>query len=96
MVRKVHGRVGHTGGYDEVCERLVWDLRARAVVLIVVDGRLKEGTGMSVCVDPQKPGALELGMGGGELSKLLRAVADLIDAGVGPNGATKVSYPEQD
>ncbi len=95
MTRKVHTQVGHTGGYDEVVERLCRDLRARAVVLVVVDGRLKDGIGMSVGVDPSKPGALEFAAGG-RLSELLRRAADLIDAGAGPNGFTHSTYPDAD
>jgi hypothetical protein len=82
MTRKT-SQTGHAGKYDEICERLSLDLKASAVVLIVVDGR--HGHGMSVSVDPAKPGAVAMATGG-ELAQLIRNVADQLDAGEAPGG----------
>lgn len=75
---------GSAGRYDEICERLGLDLKAAAVVLIVVEGR--HGSGMSVSVDP-KGGHARMLVGGDLLSALLRKMADQLDAGAGPGGA---------
>lgn len=91
---KTRMKVGETGGYDEICTRLAHDLKARAVVLIVVGGRLKEGNGMSVAIDRDQPGAIDLGMGG-ELSALLRGAADFVDSGMGPGGVSLVDFSEE-
>lgn len=81
---------GTEGKYDEVAERLMRDLKADAIVLIVRNGRLG-GNGMSCAVDPNKPGGLELATGWA-MPELLRRVADGIEAGIaeghGPSGIT--------
>lgn len=78
---------GREGRYDDIAERLMRDLKADSVVLIVRNGRL--GNGFSCCIDPSKPGGIELGMGY-SMPEHLRAVADSIEAGIaeshGPDG----------
>lgn len=79
---------GKEGKYDEVAERLMRDLKADALVLIVRNGRLG-GNGFSCAVDPNKPGGLELATGYA-MPELLRRLADAIEAGIaeghGPDG----------
>lgn len=75
---------GRSGNYDAICERLSLDLKAAAVVLLVIGGR--HGSGMSVSVDP-KGGIARVAMGGNELAALLREMADALEAGEGPAGA---------
>ncbi len=74
---------GKAGNYDEICERLSLDLKAAALVLLVIGGR--HGSGMSVSVDP-KGGLSGVAMGGDELAAMLREMADMIEAGEGPSG----------
>jgi len=76
-------QVGNAGKYDETTERLSVELDATAIVLIVIDG--KRGNGMSVSVNPARPGALEMFAGAG-LARVLRAAADKLDGGERPNG----------
>lgn len=76
-------QVGRAGRYDEIAERLAHDLKAAAVVLLVVDGR--HGNGMSISADPRRGGA-PLALGDG-LAALLRIMADKLDSGeASPNG----------
>jgi hypothetical protein len=83
---------GHAGNYDIVCERLGLDLKAAAVVLLVLGGR--HGSGMSVCIDP-KGGLSQVAMGGLELASLLRECAEKIEAGHGPQGARYTATNEE-
>lgn len=76
-------QVGPAAKYQGICEQLGHDLKATACVLIVIDGRM--GNGMCVSVDPKKPRARELAMGGG-LAQMLRSMADAIEGGEGPVG----------
>jgi hypothetical protein len=86
------GQSGNKGAYDHISENLSRDLKADAVLLLVVKGRL--GTGLSVSVNAAKPGAMEMSMGGG-LAAVLRRIADQLDAGEPPNGIrTTVFNPE--
>lgn len=81
---------GVEGKYDEVAERLMRDLKADAIVLIVRNGRLG-GHGFSCAVDPNKPGGLTLASGYA-MPELLRGLAASIEAGIveshGPSGIT--------
>jgi len=87
---------GNAGKYDEVAERLMGDLKADAVLLIVRNGRLG-GSGFSCALDPGKPGGYELAMGF-SVPRLLREMADAIEAGIveghGPDGITMAGPPE--
>lgn len=73
-------QLGPEGRYQVICETLGRDLKADAVVLIVIKGR--HGTGMSVSTGK---GNHELGYGS-KLVAILRAVADDIEAGGQPDG----------
>ena len=83
MAKKVVIQEGRGGKFDEICERLARDLKASAVVLVVVGGQ--RGTGMSVSVDPNG-GHASLTVGGDELAAILFEVAERIAAGAGPAG----------
>lgn len=95
MGRKVIS--GQAGRYDEIAERLMRDLRADAVVLIVRNGRL--GEGMSCAVDPNKPGGIALAMGH-TMPELLERVAASIRLGIeqshGPDGIVVIPEVEDD
>lgn len=95
MGRKVIS--GREGKYDEIAERLARDLKADAVVLIVKNGRL--GEGMSCCINPEKPGAVELAMGF-TMPELLESIAAMIRLGIeqshGPDGIVAVPKVEDD
>lgn len=87
MVKRVIS--GTEGKYDDIGERMLKDLKADALVLIVRNGRL--GNGFSCAIDPSKPGGVQLAMGFG-MPELLRKLADGIEAGIleghGPDGIT--------
>lgn len=83
-------QAGNAGKYDQICERLGLDLKAAAVVLIVVDGR--HGNGMSVCIDPKGEHA-DIG-GGAQLAELLRRMAEMIEAGERPDGTRLTATDE--
>lgn len=95
MARKVIS--GREGRYDDIAERLLRDLKADAVVLIVKNGRL--GEGMSCAVDPGKPGAVELAMGF-TMPELLESIAAAIRLGIeqshGPDGIVVAPEVEED
>jgi len=95
MGRKVIS--GREGKYDEIAERLLRDLKADAVVLIVRNGRL--GEGMSCAINPEKPGAVELAMGF-TMPALLESVAAAIRLGIeqghGPDGIVVTRKVEDD
>lgn len=76
-------QLGRAGKYDQVAKNLCTDLKAGAVVLIVVDGR--HGNGMSVSA---KAGNEGLAFGEG-LAELLRKMAEQLETGAvaGPSGA---------
>jgi hypothetical protein len=76
-------QVGQASRYQGICEQLGHDLKATAVVLIVVDGRM--GSGFCCSIAPEKPGAVELSHGGG-LAATLRVMADRLESGEGPSG----------
>lgn len=76
-------QVGQAARYQGICEQLGHDLKATAVVLIVVDGRM--GNGFCCSIDPNKPGGIELGHGGG-LAAMLRNMAAHIEGGEKPAG----------
>ena len=78
-------QVGRAGKYDEIAERLCKDLKAGAIVLIVVDGR--HGHGMAVSVNGQSDHRM-LAFGDG-LAELLHASARQLETGAvaGPAGA---------
>lgn len=66
--------------YDQITTNLCRDLKAKAVVLMVIEGR--EGTGMCVATRPDS-----VGFGHPEvLGDFLRSMADTMSAGVGPEG----------
>ena len=94
--RKVGKRTvvsGREGKYDDIVERLSLDLKAKAVVLVVIDGRL--GSGMSVSIDPRREGAFELAQGGG-LALIMARVAEDIARGYGPEGVVVAEFgPEK-
>ena len=95
MARKVIS--GREGRYDEIAERLLRDLKADAVVLIVKNGRL--GEGMSCAINPEKPGAVELAMGF-TMPELLESIAGMIRLGIeqshGPDGISVTPKVEED
>lgn len=76
-------QVGEAARYQAICEQLGHDLKATACVLIVVDGRM--GSGFCCNINPSKPGAIELSHGGG-LARMLRIMADRMEAGEQPAG----------
>lgn len=84
-------QVGREGKYDEIAQRLCHDLKAGAVVLIVINGRL--GNGMSVSASAGNEG---LAFGDG-LADLLHAMAGQIESGnvTGPAGARFTSGLEE-
>lgn len=71
--------VGHAGRYDDIAEKALREADAKGVVLIVIEG--KHGFGMSVPTRPEA--AIGVNM---HLPALLRAAADLIEQGHGPDG----------
>lgn len=71
--------VGHEGNYDVEAQRLLEEQQAKAVVVVVIDG--KKGFGMSVSTFPQH--AIQMHFA---LPQILRSVADSIDGGAGPDG----------
>lgn len=72
-------QAGSPGAYDQEAERLLVEMRAKAVVVIVLEG--KRGFGMSVSCSPNAAAQMHVA-----LPALLRAVADGIDGGAGPDG----------
>ena len=75
---------GDAGKYDDLSAELLRTTNASAVVLAVVGGN-RGRFGMSVSVDPDKPGAVEMASGKG-LAALLRTMADALDGGYPPDG----------
>lgn len=75
--------IGHPGRYCAQAARVLRETKADAVVMVVVNG--DKGFGMSFSVDPRKPGAVALASGVG-LAEVLRAIANDIDGGAGPDG----------
>lgn len=80
---------GREGKYDDISERLSLDLKAKAVVLVVIEGRL--GSGMSVSIDPKREGAFELAQGGG-LAEIMMKVALDLAGGARPEGVVATEY----
>jgi hypothetical protein len=84
-------QLGREGKYDQIALALCKDLKAGAIILVVVDGR--HGNGMSVSAGPQHLG---LAMGTG-LAELLRKMAEQLETGAvtGPAGARFTSRGEE-
>lgn len=75
--------IGHPGRYDAHAARVLRETKADGVLMVVLNG--DKGFGMSFSVDPKKPGAVALASGVG-LAEMLRAIANDIDGGAGPDG----------
>lgn len=75
-----HQLTGKPSRYDAICTQLCRDLKAKAVILIVAEGR--EGNGFAVAgrEDYATIGAPSV------LSAYLRHIADAVDEGEGPAG----------
>lgn len=84
-------QLGREGKYDQIAQTLCKDLKAGAVVLVVLDGR--HGNGMSVSASP---GHQELAFGVG-LAELLHKMAEQLETGAvtGPAGARFTSGGEE-
>jgi hypothetical protein len=76
-------QVGVPSKYQAESERLLKQLNAAAVVLIVVDGM--RGNGLSHSVVPSRAG------GPTDLVLLLRSMADSIEGAIGPDGVHLVT-----
>ena len=63
-----------SGAYDVQCEKLMHQLSAKMVLLMVVGG--EKGHGMSVCINADEPQAQEQAK---IIPDLLRQLADLIE-----------------
>lgn len=75
-----HQLTGTPSRYDAICTQLCRDLKAKGVILIVLEGR--EGNGMAVAARSDFP---QFGMPE-VLAPYLRALAETMDSGVGPGG----------
>jgi hypothetical protein len=73
-------QIGKAGRYDDEAARLLRVTDAKAVAVIVVDGRL--GSGMSVSSGAQHVDVAY----GGTLASKLRALADALERGSQPGG----------
>lgn len=62
------------GHYDEQCEKLMNQLKAEMVILLVIGG--KKGHGMSACIHAESPVASKMAS---STPELLRKMADMIE-----------------
>lgn len=72
--------LGHEGRYDADAQRILREQEAKAVLVVVIEG--KKGFGMSMACLPE---ARDLGFGA-KFAALLRRVAESIDGGATPDG----------
>ena len=84
--RKTTQVMGSAGRYGDVCERLAKDLKAGAVVLMVVDGR--KGHGFSVATSAEM---VSFGFPR-QLAAFLRMQADVLEEGDGPGGIAVTDF----
>ncbi len=79
-------QIGVPAKYQDVTERLCKDLKADAVILMVINGR--KGTGM--CVSTNEKGAVfgHPAM----LAEFFRLNASVIESGSGPEGVAETTF----
>jgi hypothetical protein len=79
--------IGHAGRYDEVCERARDETKARGVVLYVLEG--DKGSGFSCTSSAADARRLNA-----DLPRLLRQMADAIEAAPAPDGVRVTLSPK--